>query len=40
MSKPIDKKFSEVISLFNSGEFIKAKEIAKKMKMAKKAVFR
>jgi predicted O-linked N-acetylglucosamine transferase (SPINDLY family) len=31
MSKPIDKKFSEVISLFNSGKFIKAKEIAKKI---------
>ena len=31
MSKPIDKKFSEVISLFNSGKFIEAKEIAKKI---------
>lgn len=31
MSKRIDKKFSEVISLFNSGKFIKAKELAKKI---------
>ena len=31
MSKLIDKKFSEVISLFNSGKFIEAKEIAKKI---------
>ena len=31
MSKGIDRKFSEVISLFNSGKFIEAKEIAKKI---------
>ena len=31
MSKLIDKKFSEVISLFNSGKFIEAREIAKKI---------
>jgi len=31
MTKHIDRKFSEVISLFNSGKFIEAKELAKKI---------